>query len=1040
MSIIRLMKKIPVRSACFWLCLGFAILYASLGTRFISTLVYDYDGMMFQTDTAEAAEDITEFQTKNHGDTNVHPLFVLFINPIGSMLHMAFSTPVSIVITNSLFGMLLILFAYLFFCEIGLPRYQAFTWTMVTGFTASNLLFVSIPERHIFAAFSVTFMYYMIVKRPADTKGLIPAGLLSIGITITNFVQYMILFFTSLFHRQPTALPMTFKRKITTSIRFAILILGLAVLLSILQKWIWPDTRYFFQPKVYAEETEFIRLPADTAGMSAKLIELAANMFCYNITAPTTTINDDLKLAPIVLPIKSFSDYSFMGWIALSGWSLLILMSVILTMRKPGKWFWFQAGTILCLLFNVILHMIYGDDFFLYTVNWTFPVIALIAVATVDANRSTSIRLTLNALLTFFVGALIISNVMFINDVTYYFRYGNSDKWRKQNGPKWEQAKEMEKFLRKQNIRILFSIDSQKWLPYVMHKQIEVVNIPNERSPILKQKAELVSEGYAFLYDVGDMMDFVTNTMGSLEKKTYGDKDLYYNIIPPLADLASLSGKIKSIQSSCDQSHSVAAFDLNLDSDWTCGHEPGATNWLTVNFSEETYVSCVKLFSRDGKYPLGWQVEIKKTPGSSWEAITPEMKCQGYFWSGPRLFWNGRQLHAEARFMPVSATSLRMVFLPNEENRKTLISQVCIYGQGSPVPLESLSLPLLMNELESKKIKRLYSDRWTANAVYNWTNGRIETLLEPYVFQHERSRRQPDIEQQPYPIYLDKGTGILVRPEGLESTRFCLRERGFKMTETPVGSWVLFAVAENDWDKAYSGYSRLYWGGISCFLANRNGAAKMKAMELTRMSETAESEQEKMGLLDRALYFYPDLQHALFLKREIFEKNNDREKLSELETRINALCRPNTSLPAKFNNEIKLLGISLDKTKLSHGEEVNVRYYWKFKPAKGHHNRYAVFVHFQNNGTTIFQDDHDLGGQYSKDELMCQSPDEVTTEQLTVKIPGDAPEGDYSIYMGVYDRSSGKRLIPSVKSDVKKHKKGIVVPVVLEVKVPSPES
>ena len=172
MNIKNILKRVPLKSTVFWLCLTFAILYAMLGSRLADTLIYDYDGLLFHTDTAEVAEDITEFQTRNHGDSILHPLFVLFINPIGSFLNSFLPSTAAIILINTVFGTFIVWIAFCCFRQLGLPKYQSTVWTVLTGCTASNLLFVSLPERSIFAAFSIALMCLFCLKYPARLESL----------------------------------------------------------------------------------------------------------------------------------------------------------------------------------------------------------------------------------------------------------------------------------------------------------------------------------------------------------------------------------------------------------------------------------------------------------------------------------------------------------------------------------------------------------------------------------------------------------------------------------------------------------------------------------------------------------------------------------------------------------------------------------------------------------------------------------------------------------------------------------------------------
>lgn len=1039
MSMKNILTKIPCKSPAFWLCLGFTALYLMLGWRMADTLVYDYNGLLFQTDTVEVAEDITEFQTRNHGDTNVHPLFVLFVNPLGVFLSSFLPTTIAVIVINTLFGTLIIWAAYSCFIQMGLPLYQSALWTILTGCTATNLLFVSIPERHIMASFSITLLCLFCVKYPARVGKFVWVGLITFGITITNFLQCGILFFASLFNDNDRP-ENTFKFVVQKTIKFGLITLSIAVVLSLIQKWIWPDTRYFFIPNVFVEETAFFRITRTPAQTLNELAELGAHLFVFNIAAPLSIIDLDGKFTPLTLSIKSLSSLGPIGLMALAGWSLVLLLSFnLIFFRRHNKWFWLQMGIIACLLFNSIMHMIYGDDFFLYTVNWTFLIIALTASSAVSANKSSAFRLTLNTLMTFMVSAVVLNNAIFINDITSYFKYGSSMKWQMNHGSQWELAKVMERFLVKEQIHTVFSGDKQKWLSTATNHRIKIVNIPNERSISLKQNAELISDNYAFLYDIGDVITFITNSMGSYSKRSFDDFDFYYNIIPPLQDLSPVSRKeVTEISASCNTNNASAVADLNLDTRWKGENKPDAQDWIAFTFSEPRQVSCVRILERNGDYPLQWQIEVRETSTSDWQAVTSNMNCEGYFWSGPRIFWNGKQYHQDARFLPMIISQIRLVFPPNNEGRNASLSEVLIYGPGDPIASEVTALPLLLDELREKNIKKLYSERWVANAVYRRTailrdtpRMYVETLLEPYVFEQKRARAQPVLDRTPYPVYLSNDAGILTRLENAETTRACLNKRGYSMRETTIGPWILFDFRDSEWSETYAGYAKLYWGSISCFLAEPNGTSKKKALELTSMALHAKDPDQKASILTDALSFYPDSQDTLRHLEQILRNQNKTDEADSIKQRLLLLQTPEIKTPIQFGKNISMTGLSVDTLPATPGGEIKIRYFWKYKPGRDNHNRYSVFVHFQHENKTVFQGDHDFCWQYSNDELRCQGENEIFSEQLVHSIPANAPAGDYRIIIGVYDKHLKERLTPT--TTIRNRRKSVELPVTLRV-------
>ena len=115
-----------------------------------------------------------------------------------------------------------------------------------------------------------------------------------------------------------------------------------------------------------------------------------------------------------------------------------------------------------------------------------------------------------------------------------------------------------------------------------------------------------------------------------------------------------------------------------------------------------------------------------------------------------------------------------------------LISEMQFYAPEPRTVWEKEALPDLMKLLEKREIRRLYSDRWTANSVYRTSKGAIITELEPEVF---------GVVNPPGPRWtlLEPKTGLLIHARDVEQGRFCLAARNVVMRETPVASTSSFS-------------------------------------------------------------------------------------------------------------------------------------------------------------------------------------------------------------------------------------------------------
>ena len=185
------------------LLVGFWALYAVLGMSLAYTTVFNYMDAMFGADVERVVYDLTALGS-DHSYTTMHPLFVLFFNPIGYLLAAALASKVNAaVILNSFFGGLCVVGARAFFRKAGLRELHAVAFAAALGLSAAHMFFGAVPETWIFTAFSLILLFLLSWTRPGMLAWCIPAGVFSLGLLTTNFFQSVIAFFSGLGRKTP---------------------------------------------------------------------------------------------------------------------------------------------------------------------------------------------------------------------------------------------------------------------------------------------------------------------------------------------------------------------------------------------------------------------------------------------------------------------------------------------------------------------------------------------------------------------------------------------------------------------------------------------------------------------------------------------------------------------------------------------------------------------------------------------------------------------------------------------------------------------
>ncbi|MFC1497794.1 discoidin domain-containing protein [Verrucomicrobiota bacterium] len=1007
--------------------LCFGLLYLHMGMQIAKTQICDYDGLVFHADTAEVAEDITRFHTPNHGDTNVHPLFVLLINPFGVLLAKIFPVPQAVLILNTIIGILIVWTAYLFFANAGLSFFQTLLWSVLTGASACNMFFAIIPERHITASLAITFMCLSAIKYSGRIKKFLPAGILSLGITITNFFQCLILFAASLLNKLPSSNGKIIKIiKKTTAFSAATLVTTTA--LSLIQSWIWPHTRFFFIPSVYKEETSFLFTPDNLKALFTRFLELLSHIFYFNIAAPSPLLRHDT----LMFDLRSFACYSFVGCLTITLWSILAALSIYLFSRGHRRWSKIQAGLLLCILFNVFLHMFYGDDFFIYTTNWTFIVIAATALTFSSGISRPMNRLT-NILLSGLVCLTIFNNYMFISDVSLYLHGRNAKKWKQWDPPGWKTAKEIESFLQAEEISAVYGNSSDKWLFYAMDSTIPFVNVADEKSAFLRAQGEFNSNKYAFINNEGNVSSFIEHSGGSFSIKNIGPYSFVYNIIPPREEISLVPSNLtKSIQCSSNPENALSITDVNMDTVWQPSGGKTNEEWIEIVFKEKIKISGIRIFSKNNGFPSAWRIETQDIESGKWTPAESDMNTTRFFWSGPRLYWHGNSFFLECRFPANKTKKLRITFPEREQRQSISIAEVLILRPAGNVEDFPRTLSLLSDLLETRNIKHFYGERWVANEIFKRFCGEITVPLEPYIFKNSFTSTHQRPETIATPVFFTPKTAILVKKEFAAQTRYCLENNNIKMRETSVGPWILFDFTPDQWSDSLDGYSKMYWAGTACFLANPNWATKQKAFHLTQKALSPDiNSSERTALLEQALSFYPDSQETLLELEKSLRKTGGNRKADSIRKHLNSLIKPETEFSVQFERKTQLLGVSINKTNLNSDRQFNIKYYWKCKPSL-EHKRWVVFVHFYKDGKRIknFQGDHILLNSYSEKELNFQPYDEIFSEEHKYTAPENIQPGIYEIVLGIYDRATNSRLTP--ETYLPQRKKQITLPLKIE--------
>jgi hypothetical protein len=147
--------------------------------------------------------------------------------------------------------------------------------------------------------------------------------------------------------------------------------------------------------------------------------------------------------------------------------------------------------------------------------------------------------------------------------------------------------------------------------------------------------------------------------------------------------------------------------------------------------------------------------------------------------------------------------------------------------------------------------------------------------------------------------------------------------------------------------------------------------------------------------------------------------------------RLERVPRP-PEIRVEFQDGICLEGVSVEPRVVTRGGRLRLTGFWRGFTSRNA-AAWVAFVHFERNGKPIFQDDHHL----LADALVADRSNEldareVVREERTIRVPADAPAGDYSLTIGLYNAVTGAR--SAVKTDAPARRRAVLAPLQITVR------
>jgi hypothetical protein len=385
-----------------------------------STLVSDdiaFLDMFFQTDSPWWVNFLTADADRLLVMRAVHPFVLLILRPPVWLLSLLLNGDrfYAAILLNALGSGVCVFLVWWFFKKrTGNAAYSLLIAALL-GFSNAHLVMGSLLESYIFSAIALITFFLLLSAGETRFTRLVPAGLITFGITITNFIQTCIGLFLM-------------RKNLFLLIRYVLIVLALAVPLAFAQDVLFPTSDPFYIPSMFEKESFNVKEYNDEEPDFARRLLISRanvtfrNIILFSVVAPRPLIlYEAVNCSPLCFRmINRFrGEYEFASYIGLG--SLLARTWFLGLLAAAGIFAWrllrsynqaaLQAVLFLNLVFNFALHLKYGDDPLIYTPNWTYALVFFFGISFEPLAHRTWWQILLLA----FAASLVVNNLGLFN-------------------------------------------------------------------------------------------------------------------------------------------------------------------------------------------------------------------------------------------------------------------------------------------------------------------------------------------------------------------------------------------------------------------------------------------------------------------------------------------------------------------------------------------------------------------------------------------------------------------------------------------------
>ncbi len=308
----------------------------------------------------------------------VHPLFVIFFQPIVKILNLFVKNYIIVIIgIQSLTATISLIVFNAIIKKITTNKNLVTILTSIFALSYPQIIFSTIIETYIYAQIFLLllwlFAFYKIDKKFSvyDYIILLCLGIGCLGVTITNVVHYAIAVFILICFNDNV------KQRFIKYILMMTSVLAFSVLLSNIQNIVWPDTPNFFISLIdgffnkTTEELSYINLNVNFNNVMNVLNSNFAYFFNF-FSFTTDEMGTNITFVNSIFS-NIFSVICMILFMLINGY---FIYKNFKNLKEHKLYF----AMLMAYLFNFALHLFYGNDTaFLYICHYNYLILFIIA-------------------------------------------------------------------------------------------------------------------------------------------------------------------------------------------------------------------------------------------------------------------------------------------------------------------------------------------------------------------------------------------------------------------------------------------------------------------------------------------------------------------------------------------------------------------------------------------------------------------------------------------------------------------------------------